>query len=189
MLEAYAKENELFKKQEVKLTREHSERIIKKLSRHFKLGIKKVDFRNYRCRGGTAKKFYDSITLIYEPSCLLVAHEVNHFLIWKKYPNRKVNHGSKVWIRNLARIVRYCEKNNWWKDEFENLEKKKLETIVKQSKKEDYKQTPQYKLDTILSSIRRWESKKRRADTTLKRLNRRKTIWEKKVKEFIEKKE
>jgi hypothetical protein len=179
---AYMIEDEKYPQLEKEeISRDHARRIVKKVSRHFKLGRIHVEFRNLRAHGGFARKFSNTITMIHNPNLLLVAHELNHFMLWEKYPRRKVNHGSKKWFWNLKRIINYCEKKNWWREEEKRLIEQSKMTLQKQTEREAFKKTPQYKVEQIQKSIKVWESKKKRAENALKRLNRRKKIWEKKL--------
>jgi hypothetical protein len=179
---AYMIEDEKYPQlSEEKISDEHAERIVKKVSRHFKLNANHVVFKNLRTHGGLASKMWNTITMIHNPNLLIIAHELNHFMLWKKYPRRKVNHGTKKWFWNLKRIINYCEKKNWWREEEKRLTEQSQKTQEKQLGQEAYKKTSQYKVEQIQKSIKKWESKKKRAENALKRLDRRKKIWEKKL--------
>jgi len=181
-LQTYEKEDKKYSHlSEQNIKDEQAERIVKKVSRHFKLNANHVVFKNLHTHGGLASRIWNTITMIHCPNLLIVAHELNHFMLWKKYPNRKVKHGSKKWFWNLERIIRYCERKNWWRDEEKRLAEQTQKTFEKRLGKEAYKKTPECKLEQIQSSIKNWESKKKRAENVLKKLNRRKKIWEKKA--------
>jgi hypothetical protein len=120
---AYSKENEKYSwLNKERASDKHAERIVKKVSRHFKLGVNHTTFKNLHVHAGLAKKFWNEITMIHNPNLLTIAHELNHFLIWKKYPDRKINHGSKKWFRSLEKIIKYCEKKSWWRKEERRLD-------------------------------------------------------------------
>ncbi len=183
-IQAYLEEDQRYRNlREEKVSEKHAEIIAKKVSRHYKLGVKSVKFFG-NVDSGHAWKFYDMIKISHNPSLLVVAHELNHFLIWKKYPNRHVNHGSKKWQRCLQRIIDYCEKKNWWKEELGHRAEKQVKTFEKRLEREAYKKTPNYMLEQIQKAMKNWESKRRRAENAIKRLSRRQKIWEKKVKFF-----
>jgi hypothetical protein len=178
---AYIEEDNKYRNlREEKVSSKQAQIIVKKVSRHFKLESKAVEFRGaVDC--GHAYKLWGTIKVSWNPSLLVIAHELNHFLVWKKYPKKKVNHGSKKWHRCLKRIIDYCERKNWWKEEFQKAIVESQETRNRQTKQETYKKTPEYKLGQIQKAIKKWESKRRRAENAIKRLSRRQKIWEKKV--------
>jgi hypothetical protein len=179
---AYLKEDERYPMINRPISNEHAEKIIRKVSRHFKLNVKNIKFRNLTSSSGRASWFCNKITLNNSPTLLVVAHELNHFLVWKKYlPDRKVNHGGKRWLRCLERIIKYCDKKNWWIDEMGMIEKRKNKILEEETERKSYEKTPEYKLELINDSIKKWESKRKRAENALKKLNRRKKIWKKKV--------
>ena len=177
---AYLEEDQMYHSlREEKVSNEHAERISRKIARHFKLDMRVINFRGQHDRGRAWR--FGIVTVSNNPSLLVVAHELNHFLIWKKYPDKKVNHGSKRWQRSLVRIIQYCENKNWWREEEQRLQEKHQQSEERKIKKEEYKKTPSYKLEQIQKAIKRWESKKKRAENTLKRLYRRERNWKAKT--------
>jgi len=179
---AYLKEDETYHHlREEKVSTEHAEKIIRKVARHFKLGKISAKFRGQVDRG-RAQNLWKIIKMSWSPSLLVIAHELNHFLIWKRYPNKHVNHGSKKWLRSLKRIIDYCEKKDWWKDEMLKTEEQSRQTSERDLERESHKKTPEYRLEQIQTAMKRWKSRKNRAENALKKLERRRKIWEKKVK-------
>jgi len=164
-----------------KVSNEHAEKIIKKVARHFKLGKISAEFRGQVDRG-RAFSYREIIKMSWSPSLLIIAHELNHFLIWKRYPSKHVNHGSKKWLRSLKRVIDYCEKNDWWKDEMLKTEEQSRQTSERNLEREAHKKTPEYRLEQIQTAMKKWECKKNRAENALKKLERRRKIWKKKVK-------
>jgi predicted SprT family Zn-dependent metalloprotease len=168
--------NELLRKE---TSEEHARKIIAKVARHFKLGKIQVVF--FGESGGLAHLGWNQrIRLPHHSNHELVAHELAHFLAYKKY-RRKVRHGSRKWIRSVERVIRYCESKGWWENELTRLQEQKQQTQQKNAEAEKVRDTPTFKLQQIRDSIKRWETKQKRAATALKKLHRREGIWMGKV--------
>ena len=86
----------------------------------------------------------------------------------------------------MRRVLKFIDgkKDRWIEDAKQKEFNKSQSIALKEHKKRELellKKTPQYRLQQIEKSIKQWESKKRRAENSLKRLYRRKKFWEKKL--------
>ena len=113
----YRLENIRWKEQEeMKVTNEAAEMIVKKLSKHFKIYIRSVSFKT----GGWsfAYRFGKYIRFRHNPSMRTICHEVCHLYCWDKF-DKKVQHGSKKWLSQMKIVINYCKRKNYWKEELE----------------------------------------------------------------------
>lgn len=115
-------------------------------------------------------------------------HEVAHAIQFKRR-RIMINNGkgmkfhTKKHTKLMERLYKYFNSHwsQWQMTMQKDIERKKVR-LEKQSAKINqimaYKGSPQYKLDLINKNIHNWESKMRRAQNALKKLNRRKKLWE-----------
>lgn len=151
---------------EVKVSNAQAEMMVMKLARHFKLPIRFVEFYNYRT--ALAMKWGARIRLWHNPNVRIISHEVCHFLCWKKFPDKKVRHGTKRWYRQMKIITNYAKKKNYWKEEFERR------TAPKEPKPEPTKEElRQRKIERLEQGIKRHQTKIKRCQTLIKKNNRR----------------
>jgi len=169
MIQAYYKENAKFKEeQELKVSNYHAEMIVMKLARHFKLPIRYVQFYGY-CQSGRASNWGGRIRLSHNSSILLICHEVNHFLCWKKYGTGKgkARHGTKKWYSQLKRVLNYAKKKNYWQEEYDRR------TVPKPVKPEPTKIELRLQRIALLEDrIKKWNSKIKFYNNKIKKANR-----------------
>lgn len=140
-----------------KLDEEDVQFITNKIARHFK--IKQLYIKLHGNRdSGRAYRFGSRIRVAYNPSWHVVAHEINHFLIWKKSPNKRVRHGTKKWNRSLQRILKYIKKKNFWEQEL--LDRKQSRIEASKSKPEPtVTEIRSKKIEKAEAKMKRYESK------------------------------
>jgi len=178
----YDNEKKIFKDEYVlKLSDFETGVVFQKLKSHYKF----QQFLKFRNGGGGRCRTWE-IIIPHGTSLGLLAHEIAHAVQIKKgkQPNQKWH--TKKHTSIMKRILKIANnKKDEWISNAEIQVDKKHGVIMRQEQKqrefEQYKKTPQFKLENISKSIKRWESKKKRAENVLRKLNRRKKIWEKKV--------
>jgi hypothetical protein len=84
----------------------------------------------------------------------------------------------------MRRILKYInEKGEVWISKANLKAEQRIQTVEKQELKAkalvEFKKTPDYKLQVIDKRIKQWETKKKRAESYLKKLLRNKKYWEK----------
>lgn len=119
-LQYYQQERKDFPEPQAKtLTCKGVEIVVKKLSRHFKLGNIDVEFtsgRNY----SKGSRYRVRINMSNMNNFLVVCHELAHV-----YQLRILNFQSgdrwhgKVHNKIMKRMIHYCEKKNWFQEEIE----------------------------------------------------------------------
>jgi hypothetical protein len=94
-----------------------AQRIVDKITRHFKLGNYFVKFRGT----GDGGRIWSNgiVRLSHNPSFALICHELTHPLCWKKYNHRHISHNNKKWAYQLGRIMEYCRRKNFWQEEIQ----------------------------------------------------------------------
>jgi len=111
----YIKENMKYSREHnLEVTPKQAKMIIKKLHRHFKTPITKVECSRYQ--NGMAHIWNNFVYKISLPKnempMLLVLHEYAHALATHKY-SKNVNH-TKKFYHELKRVVHYSQKKNHW---------------------------------------------------------------------------
>ena len=117
-LKFYDKERKLFPEENVMcVSDEVTEIIFRKLERHF-VDSRRYSFglRFYGNGGGVCGTW--GIRLPHNPSILLICHELAHRIYRLKYGSTERHHTKKL-IRIIKRLVTYCRKKNYWKEEVE----------------------------------------------------------------------
>lgn len=177
----YDTEAKVFKEEDaLKLTDFEAEVLFQKLKSHYKFG------QHLRFRygiGGRCRTW--EIVLCHEPSLLILVHEVAHAIQLKNGKQSNQKWHTKKHMNIMRRVFRYADgKMSKWIADATVQSEKREQTIIRQEHRqkvfEEFKKTPEYRLEQINLSINKWESKKRRAENMLKKLNRRRKIWEKK---------
>ena len=164
-LKFYQKERELFPN-EAKIIFDSQEEIVKvtnKLCRHFGLPKLRVEFVKNKFGASYSGFGYVRFpfNVNHKASALFICHEVAHHYEHKKYGKSK--HTKKL-LKIIERMIKYCRKNNFWKDEFAK---------VKIPKPEPTKQElNQKKLVKVQSHIKRLETQIKRLTTILKKYKR-----------------
>lgn len=121
MLKAYYVEWKRYRSyEEMTVTDEAAEIIVKKLVRHFTIdGPIELRFRGTR----GSRAWRNRITLRHNPSIRTVVHEVAHVVDYRStlpwFTKVHVRHGTKKWFRLMERIFRYGNKMDWWRGEIE----------------------------------------------------------------------
>ena len=77
--------------------------------------------------------------------------------------------------------MKYANKNKIeWVAKADNKVEQRMQTIERREQKskehEELKKTPQYKLEIVRNKIKAWETRKKRAETYLKKLGRREKL-------------
>lgn len=110
-----------------------------KLARHFKI-CQTLVFRNMG--GGNCSRWY--IKVGYDTNVGTLCHEVAHAVQFKKYG--KFKHNKKL-ARILSRVIKYCQKHNYWNDELtRRLTPKPVKVITDNERKVKLIQNKQEKL-------------------------------------------
>ena len=158
------------KENDMKVSNKEAEMVVKKLSKHFKLSIRYVEFYGFR-DSGMASSWSGRIRLSNNPSVHVICHEVCHFLCWKKVRQGKFKkhpqHGSKKWLTQLKVVHNYVIKHNYWKEEFERR------TQPKEPKPEPTKQELRIKkLKQLEDRKQKYERRIRLSENRIKKINR-----------------
>jgi hypothetical protein len=110
------KETEKYQEEhKLKLLDSEAQKIVDKITRHFKLGKYYVKFYGNGDGGRIWSK--GIVRFSHNPSFALICHELAHSLCWKKYKHKSINHNNKKWAYQLSRIIKYCRKQNFWQEE------------------------------------------------------------------------
>jgi len=94
----------------MRMTQTDTEKISKKIARHFKFTLPGLNFR-YNTDHGLAKLGGWGMNLPKVPTLGLLLHELAHFHNYEKKIN--YNHNKKL-MRTIRRFVKYCQKKNYW---------------------------------------------------------------------------
>ena len=113
-LKFYRRGREEFKEEYDKIipTQRDVEKIVNKLTRHYKLSPLKVSFNKRKPNSGTywirSKRvdFHRSVV-----SFGILCHEVGHHMAMEQ--NGKSGHTKKLMVR-IRRLVKYCRKKDFW---------------------------------------------------------------------------
>ncbi len=126
-----------------------------------------------------------------KPDIIIIAHEVAHAIQYKKrnYYNRdKKRWHNKEHLNIMKRVTNVILNNiDAWRQASTKKQQIKSQTEARKVEKikelKELRKSPQHKLLAIQKRIKAWESKKKKAETRLKKLKRREKIYLKKVKE------
>lgn len=158
--------NRYSKEEEIEVQDWDVQKIVNKITRHFKLGNHSVKFR--KTHTSHISKWGREIVFWHHPSFRIVCHELCHTLCWKKYPSKKIRHGTKKWQTQMKRLINYGRKKNFWKDEIEKWRQPKPQ------KPEPTKQEIRLqKINRLEQSIKRHQTKIKRCQTLIKKAHRR----------------
>jgi len=140
-LKFYQKERELFPEAfKEKVKDKNVQLIVNKLCRHFKLGKIKVSFYGNR----VAHAYWWDITFPHNPSFGVICHEIAH--IFNRTRGLNNGHNKKL-MRTIKRLVNYCKKKNYWREERERHNQVKPESskldILKRKLSKSKKQVKQ----------------------------------------------
>lgn len=121
----YERENKIFSEaDDKKLNKEEMKIVFKKLKRHFRkkvINSLRIEFNsnwNGHFRGGVFCNYY--IDMPKQSSFRLLCHEFAHAIDYQK--RGKSKHDKKL-MRVIKRVIRYCEKKNWWEEELKKRTK------------------------------------------------------------------
>ncbi|PWT73952.1 MAG: hypothetical protein C5B60_07520 [Chloroflexi bacterium] len=92
-----------------------------------------------------------------------IVHLVSHFVHWKKYPTHKPHHPTHAWTERC--MIEHVVKSGW----LEGKLKRKPKPVKPEPTAADRAAA---KLANLDARIKRWESKRRRAETALQKLAR-----------------
>jgi hypothetical protein len=146
--------------------------VTNKIARHFKLRQLYVVKRGNNDSGRASSNGVMRVS--HNPSWLTLAHEVNHFLCWKKYGyrnasgNKIVRHGTRKWNKELRRILRYIQKKNFWEQELAER-KQRIEEASKPKPEPTVSEIRAKKIEKAEQKIKRYESKIKMYQTKLKK--------------------
>ena len=87
-----------------------AELICRKISRHYKIKLRAVTFRNLKCSAGLAHIDH-TITFQHEPSLMVICHELAHVYQWSV--NRETRHSKKL-LRIMRKMLKFAKKKNYW---------------------------------------------------------------------------
>lgn len=119
--------------------------VFEKLKRHYKLDV----LLKHNARSNGHFRGY-CIDIPYNTSFGLLCHEIAHAIDHKK--RGKSKHDKKL-MRVLGRVINYCKKKNWWKEELDRRTEIKVKPI--QTKEELQKQ----KLEKRKADLERYKKK------------------------------
>ena len=183
MIQYYAKEREIFKDAyDADLTDFELRAVFERLKSHYK-------FRQYLVFKGTSFRGHCThweIRLPHDTSLGLLVHEVAHAIQFKKLHlgDKPKKWHTKKHTSIMRRILKYINgKGEVWISKANLKAEQRIQTVEKQELKAkalvEFKKTPDYKLQVIDKRIKQWETKKKRAESYLKKLLRNKKYWEK----------
>jgi hypothetical protein len=121
--------------------------VTKKLCRHFKCRAW-IEYSGHR-NGGCANKYGKIILGKYGRNFGTLCHEFGHIIEFKKFGE---SHHRKRLAKIIARVVNYCRKKNYWKEELERISNAQIEASKKAFEKrhvEEHKPAPVKALDKI----------------------------------------
>lgn len=122
------------------------------------------------------------IRLEHKPEIGVIAHEIAHAIQFKKRKYGEKWH-TKKHKKIMDRVYKTIETNLETWVAMADKKKERRETAIKnkqekqQEAKEKRQETP-YKLQKTLALIKKWETKKKRSENALKKLNRRRKLYE-----------
>jgi len=134
--------------------------VLKKLNRHFKCHSFSV-YDGHR-NGGCANKYGKIVLGKYGRNFGTLCHEFGHVVEFRKYGE---SHHRKRLAKIISRVVNYCRKKNYWKEELERISNARIEASRKAFEKrhaEEHKPTPikaQDKIGKRQVDIVRYEKK------------------------------
>lgn len=130
----------------------------------------------------------NEIKLTHNPPVLFLAHEIAHGIQYKKKRAGKIikRFHSKAHARSTKRISDFILTNlPEWRANLDRWEAERAERNTFRKEKteqtEAFKLSPAGKIQAIDRQVKKWESKRNRADNALKKLGRKRKIWEKKL--------
>lgn len=164
----------------IKLTDVEARYVFQRLRNHYKFN---QSLEVWGTGGGECNPY--RVRIPYCPSLRTVVHEVAHAIQFRKNLRKKRWH-SKSHMKIMARIYKYMmPRLEGWKamankkaDSHSASVQRKHE---KKKEQEEYRKSPKAKLEQIDRNMARWESKRKRAENALKKLKRRKKLWERKA--------
>jgi hypothetical protein len=186
MLRYYANEEEVFKKErEMKISDAEAVSIYEKLAGKYKLP-QKLEFYGNR-QSGACSSF--RVRLSHNPSIAILSHEVAHAIQYKKFrkkygyvighPNlKKQRWHTKRHQRIMRKVCDYINKNiDQWRLQRQEGQRRRMAKFyarieIQQQRQED-KKKPEFKLIKIRELIKKWDSKRERAENKLKKLQKR----------------
>jgi len=129
-LKFYQKERKLFPEEAImRVSDKRAEIIFRKLERHF-IDSRRYPFglRFYGNGGGSCGSW--GIRLPHNPTILFICHELSHRIHQIKYGSTKRHHTKKL-MTIIKRLITYCQKKNYWKEEIERRMTPKPEPLPK----------------------------------------------------------
>jgi len=140
-----------------------------------------------RGNGGNCNSW--RVRVSHDCSIGVLAHEVGHAIQFRKrgyYDTKGTRWHCNEHRKITARVLKTIETNitEWNFTLAKKVERGMQVAITKEIKEKEkttIKATPDYKLQKLRESIKVWESKRKRAETALKKLRRREKLWVKKV--------
>jgi hypothetical protein len=163
----------------IELSNTEAKYVFKKLKTHYKFNHVLEFWGNNG--GGRCSRW--TVRVSNNPTMKTIVHEVAHAIQMKKRgiiasPKREKWH-TKKHMKIMARIYKYAmPKLDVWRAMAKKKNEMHFDSIRKreENKKEfeSLKNTNEFKLQQLDKRIRKWESKRKRAENALKRLNKRK---------------
>lgn len=163
-----------------KLTFSEFRYIFNHLKAHYKFR-QDLEFGGRRC--GTCSRYKIMISTKNGMTVGTLAHEVAHALQLKKIPTgSKVRWHNKKHKREMKRVLRYINSHiSQWKERVKVKEKKSRTIFSRQRERKEqivaYRKTPEYKLKLVQKTIKRWETKMKRAQNAIKKLHKREKYY------------
>lgn len=134
--------------------------------------------------GDSGNCAHNSILLKYPVSVYMIAHEITHAIQMKKIPvgAKYVSYHNKRQRKLTKKLCDYIMKAlPIWETLFEIKKRKKEASMrnkeLRTKEQKAMKISFHYKCDQCEKAIKRWETKKKRAENALKKLNRRKKLY------------
>jgi hypothetical protein len=171
-LKYYSDEHENFRGAYEKILSDDEARTIyERMKSHYKLQ-QQLTFRGAVFRGHCTRW---EVRIPHESPLGLLVHEVAHGIQLKR--GKPARWHTKRHASIMRRVLKFVERNMdaWLLVANKKYERKTLSMERREHKMKEleiFKKTPQYKLQVVEKRIRQWQAKKKRAETYLKKLER-----------------
>lgn len=165
-----------------KLKNEETKYFYKRLKSHYKIQQDlRLGTRGARCNRWT-------IELWNNPSVGVMAHEIAHAIDWNNGHARGDKWHTKKHLSIMKRVIAYAMRHaDLWKDRCALKHQKAMnQNQVRDEKrktKETYKKSPEGMLENLRKRQKKAITKLKRAQTNMKKIERRIGIWERKLKQ------
>ena len=167
------------------LTNEETPLIVKKICRHYKVGVPRIKFYGSR-DSGSMSGWGGNMRLSNNPSLGLIIHELGHMIkgskemhkLIGKVAHKGTSHHGLRFQSCIWNIHDWAKKRGYWQELIQNRRNKQADSVVAIIKKEKQAEQPesilQQKIDDTRKKIQKHEDAK---DRYAKKLNRLKKLY------------